>query len=60
MNTVTDPVCGMKIDPARSVGSSTHEGKQYYFCSRGCETKFDADPKKYTSADFKPTGMGEH
>jgi Cu+-exporting ATPase len=60
MDTVTDPVCGMKIDPAKAVGSSTYEGKKYYFCARGCETKFDADPKKYTSADYKPMGMDKH
>lgn len=58
MNTVTDPVCGMKVDPEKAVGSSMHEGQTYYFCSRGCEEKFDADPKKYTSADHKPAGMG--
>ena len=49
MTTVTDPVCGMQIDPAKAVGSSSHEGRTYYFCSRGCETKFDAAPEKYTA-----------
>ncbi len=24
-----------------------HEGKTYYFCCPGCDTKFKADPKKY-------------
>jgi P-type Cu+ transporter len=57
MNNVIDPVCGMKVDPDKAVGSSAYEGQKYYFCSRGCETKFDADPKKYTSADYKPSGM---
>jgi len=50
MATVTDPVCGMQIDPANAVGSSTYEGQSYYFCSRGCETKFDAAAEKYTAA----------
>ncbi|MGZ8869039.1 MAG: YHS domain-containing protein, partial [Thermoanaerobaculia bacterium] len=45
---------------AKAVGSTTYEGQKYYFCARGCETKFDADPKKYTSADYKPMGMGKH
>ena len=44
MNTVTDPVCGMNIDPARAVGTSSYDGSTYHFCSRGCETKFDAAP----------------
>lgn len=52
----TDPVCGMKVDPEKAVGSSRHEGNTYYFCSRGCEEKFDADPGKYTSPDHKPSG----
>lgn len=25
------------------------EGKTYYFCCPGCDTKFKADPKKYLS-----------
>ena len=44
----TDPVCGMTIDPAMAVGSSSYNGQTYHFCSRGCETKFDAAPTQYT------------
>ena len=47
---VVDPVCGMKIEPANAVGSSTYEGTTYYFCSRGCESKFDADPQRFISS----------
>jgi YHS domain-containing protein len=43
--TVTDPVCGMTIDPAKAVGSSMYDGTTYHFCSRGCETKFDVAPE---------------
>jgi YHS domain-containing protein len=50
MNTVTDPVCGMTIDPAKAVGSSTYRGETYHFCSRGCETKFDVSPESYAGA----------
>ena len=46
--TVTDPVCGMTIDPAKAVGSSSYKGQTYHFCSRGCKTKFDANPSAYT------------
>ena len=42
-----DPVCGMRIDTSKAVGSSSYEGETYHFCSRSCETKFDADPKRY-------------
>jgi Cu+-exporting ATPase len=45
-----DPVCGMRVDPAKAASSTTHEGKTYYFCSRGCAEKFEAGPAKYLSA----------
>lgn len=43
-----DPVYGMTVDPAKAVGSSSYKGEMYYFCSRGCESKFDAAPEQYT------------
>jgi Cu+-exporting ATPase len=45
--TVIDPVCGMSVDPADCAGSVDYEGKTYYFCSRHCVQKFQADPKRY-------------
>src|SRR5215475_2581346 len=39
-----DPICGMQVDPARAAGTSTYEGKNYYFCSTSCKDRFDADP----------------
>jgi Cu+-exporting ATPase len=42
-----DPVCGMRVDPAKSVATQEHEGTRYFFCSAGCATKFRADPNKY-------------
>ena len=41
------PVCGMQVDPAKAAGTSEFEGKTYYFCSKGCKAKFDANPKQY-------------
>jgi len=43
----TDPVCGMKVDPATSKHRFDHAGTTYHFCSAGCRTKFEADPAKY-------------
>jgi Cu+-exporting ATPase len=37
-----DPICGMTVDPATAAGSFNHEGKTYYFCSKGCLQKFIA------------------
>lgn len=47
--TVTDPICRMNIDPSKAAGSSAYDGVTYYFCSRGCETAFDAAPALHAS-----------
>jgi P-type Cu+ transporter len=51
-----DPVCGMKVDPARSAGEVSHRGTTYYFCSKGCAAKFTADPEKYLSGTREAMG----
>ncbi|MGZ3620694.1 MAG: YHS domain-containing protein, partial [Candidatus Binataceae bacterium] len=43
----TDPVCGMKVDPATARHSHIHDGITYYFCCEGCRAKFVAAPAKY-------------
>ena len=45
--TSLDPVCGMKVDPAKAPASEEFEGKRYYFGSQGCAAKFRIEPKKY-------------
>ena len=42
-----DPVCGMTVDPKRAAGSSSYQGKTYYFCSPGCKSNFDKNPAKF-------------
>ena len=42
-----DVVCGMQVDPANAAGRSEYNGKTYYFCSKTCRSKFDANPKLY-------------
>src|ERR1700722_13629544 len=44
---VRDPVCGMHVDPQNAAGSVAYQGENYYFCSKGCAAKFQADPEKY-------------
>ncbi|NUM55930.1 MAG: heavy metal translocating P-type ATPase [Candidatus Hydrogenedentes bacterium] len=44
-----DPVCGMSVDRKTARGHSDHAGVEYYFCSVGCKTKFDANPEQYVS-----------
>lgn len=42
-----DLICGMDVDENTAQHKSEHMGKTYYFCSPGCKTAFDKDPKKY-------------
>jgi P-type Cu+ transporter len=44
---VTDPVCGMQVDPATSKHRLDHGGRTFHFCSAGCRTKFAAEPARY-------------
>ena len=43
----TDPVCGMKVDPAQAGGRSEHSGRVYYFCCPRCLERFRAAPERY-------------
>ncbi len=42
-----DPICGMMVDEKRAAGTSTYQGKAYYFCSPGCKSTFDKNPAKF-------------
>lgn len=42
-----DPVCGMKVDPAKAAGTSEYNGQTIYFCAKSCKAKFDANPSQY-------------
>jgi Cu+-exporting ATPase len=44
---VTDPVCGMKVDPHTAKHRADYHGHTYYFCNPKCREKFVADPEKY-------------
>ncbi|WP_449406880.1 heavy metal translocating P-type ATPase [Microbacterium maritypicum] len=47
---VTDPVCGMSIDPISAADSVDYKDATYYFCSKQCAASFRADPTKYATA----------
>jgi P-type Cu+ transporter len=47
---VTDPVCGMQVDPATAAVHRDSGTGTVYFCSGGCVAAFDADPDRYTTA----------
>ncbi len=42
-----DPVCGMRVDPAKSRFTHKHAGQTYYFCCGGCQTAFKTDPDRF-------------
>ncbi|MFC4173265.1 heavy metal translocating P-type ATPase [Microvirga sp. GCM10011540] len=52
---VKDPVCGMMVDPHTTTHRAQYQGKPYYFCSPGCQSKFMADPAKYAEPSAERT-----
>lgn len=38
-----DPVCGMKIVPSSAAAERVVDGKRFFFCSKVCRRRFDAD-----------------
>ena len=49
-----DPVCGMAVTE-QSAHRLVHEGRPYYFCSAGCQSKFATNPLRYVqSPDAAP------
>jgi YHS domain-containing protein len=46
----TDPVCKMEVDEQSAAGQTNYDGKDYYFCSKDCEQKFEHDPQQFLEA----------
>lgn len=44
---VTDPVCGMTVDPLTSTYRVVAEDTTYWFCSAGCLAEFEKQPERY-------------
>jgi YHS domain-containing protein len=58
MDSAIDPVCGMTVDreTQRSKGLvSTYEGREYFFCGKGCKLDFDDDPGRYFESGYTPS-----
>jgi len=51
----TDPVCGMHVDEKKAAGQEQFRGKNYYFCSSGCQQEFAREPSKYAEGDSAST-----
>jgi Cu+-exporting ATPase len=52
---VTDPVCGMQIDPAKAPHQRTTSAGPVYLCSESCAAAYDAHPSAYVPAGSKGT-----
>ncbi len=44
---MTDPVCGMEVKPETAAGSFSHQGREFYFCSKTCMERFRSNPQTY-------------
>ena len=53
---VKDPVCGMTVNPQKTLHRAEYQGQTYYFCCAGCRTKFIADPQRYLGKETKAPG----
>jgi Cu+-exporting ATPase len=59
--TAIDPACGMQVDATATNPLKTeHNGKMYFFCSRGCMLDFLDDPERYLEPSYQPSGMEGH
>jgi adenylate cyclase len=42
---VTDPVCGMRIDPDDAAATAEHKDQRHWFCSEACRNAFVGGPE---------------
>ena len=49
-----DPVCGMEVDEGHAAARSVRGTDTYYFCSRGCLDKFQANPDAFAARTTRP------
>ncbi len=42
-----DPICGMKVNTDDTKHFIKYKEKDYYFCCKGCKTKFEKNPEHY-------------
>lgn len=54
-----DPVCGMTVNVQPDSRHTNYQDKDYYFCSSGCQKKFENSPEKYLGERQEPEEMPE-
>jgi YHS domain-containing protein len=53
-DTVTDPVCAMRINRSAAAAQENYRGHTYFFCTDECHRQFVANPTHYIL--FRPSG----
>ncbi len=48
--TVTDPVCGMQVNPETAAQHRDTSTGTMFFCSASCATAFDSEPQRYATS----------
>src|SRR5580698_8524670 len=56
VSSAIDPVCGMTVEKAGARFTASHAGRDHFFCSAGCQTKFQADPSAVLAGPPKLMG----
>jgi len=57
---VTDPVCGMSVEQEKAAAQLEWNGRQYYFCSRGCRAEFlEQQQAEAEAGSVHPKSMSE-
>ena len=57
--TVTDPVCGMAVEPNAGAASLEHDGRRYHFCCEHCLRRFAEDPQRWLGERPAPDAAAE-
>jgi ArsR family transcriptional regulator len=53
---VHDPVCQMRVSPKTAGFTTQHHNQTYYFCASGCLKRFEQNPDKFGTNNYK----GQH
>lgn len=57
-SSVVDPVCGMTVEPEAARGRGLHssyQGRDFFFCGKGCKLEFEDDPGRYLDPGYVPS-----
>src|SRR5262245_26750273 len=49
-----DPVCHMTVAEENAAATYQYEGRNYYFCTRGCRDRFAENPEKFLNGQGAP------